>query len=236
MDWEGRLPLSSNRAGPFVSALTQVVLQLGQRPIALQSSQYEGDDAVANGKRKSEFGDAEETKRMRPGSGNNSKKGKAKGGKPRASVTLKELVDFGVILPGRNRISVQYKGINYLANLGKDGVIMYQGKKFGSATAFSIHCKRMQTPNKQGDDGWKSTLYDGQPLENYRRKYFQESGLDGEAEVLKQRMQLQFCFPDMHGIAFTFNMLCTWPEHSLFASCAQKWVCSIGHLSMQHCL
>ncbi|KAL3143116.1 hypothetical protein ABBQ38_003388 [Trebouxia sp. C0009 RCD-2024] len=173
---------------------------------------------------------------MRPGSGNNSKKGKAKGGKPRASVTLKELVDFGVILPGRNRISVQYKGINYLANLGKDGVIMYQGKKFGSATAFSIHCKRMQTPNKQGDDGWKSTLYDGQPLENYRRKYFQESGLDGEAEVLKQRMQLQFCFPDMHGIAFTFNMLCTWPEHSLFASCAQKWVCSIGHLSMQHCL
>ncbi|KAL3138449.1 hypothetical protein ABBQ32_006240 [Trebouxia sp. C0010 RCD-2024] len=182
MDWEGRLPLSSNRTGPFVSALTQVVLQLGQRPIALQSSQYEGDEAAANGKRKSEFGDAEDTKRMRPGSGSNSKKGKAKGGKPRASVTLKELVDFGVILPGRNKISVQYKGINYLANLGKDGVIMYQGKKFGSATAFSIYCKRMQTPNKQGDDGWKSTLYDGQPLENYRRKYFQESGLDGEAE------------------------------------------------------
>ena len=61
------------------------------------------------------------------------------------------------------------------------------GKKFGSATAFSIHCKRMQTPNKQGDDGWKSTLYEGQPLETYRRKYFQESGLDGDdiAEVRK---------------------------------------------------
>ncbi len=38
----------------------------------------------------------------------------------------------------------------------------------------------MQTPNKQGDDGWKSTLYEGQPLETYRRKYFQESGLDGD--------------------------------------------------------
>ena len=38
MDWEGRLPLSSNRSGPFVSALTQVVLQLGQRPIACKSS------------------------------------------------------------------------------------------------------------------------------------------------------------------------------------------------------
>lgn len=42
----------------------------------------------------------------------------------------------------------------------------------------------MQTPNKQGDDGWKSTMYEGQPLENYRRKYFQDSGLDAEdAEV-----------------------------------------------------
>lgn len=135
-----------------------------------------------------------------------------------------------MIQPGRNKISVAYKGINYLANLGKDGVIMYQGeaiavfdllpasgkpqisvcqgllplqgcnspailidagKKFGSATAFSIHCKRMQTPNKQGDDGWKSTLYDGQSLESYRRKYFQESGLDGDdAEVGKQSMVL----------------------------------------------
>lgn len=68
-------------------------------------------------------------------------------------------------------------------------VFVHAGKKFGSATAFSIHCKRMQTPNKQGDDGWKSTLYDGQPLETYRRKYFQESGLDGDdAEVRKQSM------------------------------------------------
>ena len=80
------------------------------------------------------------------------------------------------------------------------------GKKFGSATAFSIHCKRMQTPHKQGDDGWKSTLYDGQPLENYRRKYFQESGLDGEAEVLNQRMQPHLCFPDMHGGPFIFSI------------------------------
>ena len=38
-------------------------------------------------------------------------------------------------------------------------------------TSFSIHCKRMQTPNKQGDDGWKSVLYEGQPLELYRRRY-----------------------------------------------------------------
>lgn len=28
----------------------------------------------------------------------------------------------------------------------------------------------MQTPNKQGDDGWKSVLYEGQPLEMYRKR------------------------------------------------------------------
>ena len=70
----------------------------------------------------------QDVKRIRPGSGSNSRKGKAKGGKPRASVTLKDLVDFGVILPGRNKISVSYKGINYLASLGKDGIIVYQGE------------------------------------------------------------------------------------------------------------
>ncbi|KAA6422816.1 MAG: MPN domain-containing protein, partial [Trebouxia sp. A1-2] len=177
MDWEGRLPLSTSRAGPFVSALTHVVLQLGQKPIPLQNSLYE-ESTAANSKRKSEFGDNEDyAKRIRPSSGN-SKKGK--NAKARASMTLKDLVDVGVILPGRNKISVFYKGINYVASLGKDGIIVYQGKNFGSATAFSIHCKRMQTPNKQGDDGWKSTLYEGQPLEIYRRKYFQDSGLDGD--------------------------------------------------------
>ena len=81
---------------------------------------------------------------MRPGSGNNSRKGKVKSAKPRASVTLKELVDFGVILPGRNKISVSYKGINYLANLGKDGVIVYQGEAIKTALDLLPACGQAQ--------------------------------------------------------------------------------------------
>ena len=49
-------------------------------------------------------------------------------------------------------------------------LMVYAGEKFSSATAFSIHCKRQQTPNKQGDDGWKSVLYEGQPLDTFRRR------------------------------------------------------------------
>lgn len=48
-------------------------------------------------------------------------------------------------------------------------MVLRVGKKFSSATAFSIACKRQQTPGKQGDDGWKSVLYDGQPLEHFRK-------------------------------------------------------------------
>ena len=53
----------------------------------------------------------------------------------------------------------------------QQGSVSRAGKPFHSATSFSIHCKRTQTPNKQGDDGWKSVLYEGQPLEMYRRRY-----------------------------------------------------------------
>ena len=74
-------------------------------------------------------------KRIRSNSGSN-RKGKPKAPKSRASMTLKDLIDVGVILPGRNTISVSYKGINYVASLGKDGVIVYQGGHLTLAT----HC------------------------------------------------------------------------------------------------
>ena len=56
------------------------------------------------------------------------------------------------------------------------------GKKFNSATAFSMHCKRQQTPNKQGDDGWKSVQYEGTQLDVFRRKFVQQSSVE-ETEV-----------------------------------------------------
>lgn len=34
-----------------------------------------------------------------------------------------------------------------------------------------MHCKRQATPGKQGDDGWKSVLYNGTPLDTYRARY-----------------------------------------------------------------
>ena len=43
------------------------------------------------------------------------------------------------------------------------------GRRYHSPTAWSIYVKRLITPDKQGDDGWKSVLYDGRALEHFRR-------------------------------------------------------------------
>ena len=47
--------------------------------------------------------------------------------KARAGTTLKDLVDQGVLVSGRNKISVLYKGTTYMASLTKDGIIVWQG-------------------------------------------------------------------------------------------------------------
>lgn len=41
--------------------------------------------------------------------------------------TLQDLIDAGIIIPGRNNITVAYKGTTYTASLEKDGSISYQG-------------------------------------------------------------------------------------------------------------
>lgn len=45
-----------------------------------------------------------------------------------------------------------------------------------------MHCKRQQTPNKQGDDGWKSVHYEGTQLDVYRKQYMQQASAE-EADV-----------------------------------------------------
>lgn len=153
--------VSSARAGPVISVPRHAVLQLGQ---LISPEDVRPPPA--------EFASAQ------------AKKGRASGlKKGRSGVTLKDLMDGDVLAAGQNKITVSYKGTTYTASLTKDGVIEYQGQQFGSATSFSIHCKRQQTPNKQGDDGWKSVMYEGQPLETFRKTFVSHAG---SAETLPE--------------------------------------------------
>ena len=83
-------------------------------------------------------------------------------------VSLADLIHAGLLTPGEGVLSVAYKGSTHRASLLADGTIRHDGKVYNSASAFSIHVKRLITPDKQGDDGWKSVLYAGKPLDSYR--------------------------------------------------------------------
>ncbi|GMH33392.1 hypothetical protein BSKO_01226 [Bryopsis sp. KO-2023] len=94
--------------------------------------------------------------------------------KKHGPLQIKDLVDGQIITPGVNKVSVHYKGATYKADLSKEGTIIYAGRQFHAASAFSVHVKRLLTPNKQGDDGWKSVHVDGKPLEEWRADYFEK--------------------------------------------------------------
>lgn len=85
-------------------------------------------------------------------------------------VSLADLIGVGLLQPGPDVLSVVYKSSTYSAELLPDGTIRYDGKMYNSASAFSIFVKRLITPDKQGDDGWKSVVYAGKPLDAYRYK------------------------------------------------------------------
>ncbi|GBF98200.1 hypothetical protein Rsub_10700 [Raphidocelis subcapitata] len=80
------------------------------------------------------------------------------------NVTIKDLIDAGLIRPGPDAVTVSYKNSATQGELLPDGTIVYGGTKFATASAFSVHVKRLQTPSKQGDDGWRSVHAAGSGL------------------------------------------------------------------------
>lgn len=66
----------------------------------------------------------------RGGRGGGASAGARKGAKS-GYPTLGDLVEAGVVVPGKSNISVVYKGVTYVASLNKDGLILYQGRFSG---------------------------------------------------------------------------------------------------------
>lgn len=149
------------RPGPFISGTTHQVLQLGQRPVAGDASDGEGDMEAGAGRSSGGAGPSEASaKRQR--------KDTSSGG----GIGLAELLAAGFLKPGRNKVAVAYKGERVTATLTKDGMIIWQGKRYASPTAFTVAVKRQAAPTgRQGNDGWRSVLYEGAPLERVRKAY-----------------------------------------------------------------
>jgi hypothetical protein len=121
----------------------------------------------------------------RPPSGAKGRKGGGRGG----GITLKLLIDEGILEPGVDILTMEYKGTNQTATLDADGRIVTElrGKQlvFESPSAFSIYFKRLLNPTRKADDGWKTVKYQGRLLEQFKgelaRKHLGDLPTEGGA-------------------------------------------------------
>ena len=101
-----------------------------------------------------------------------SKRESTRGRSSRSTVSLLDLIEKGIIRPGKDVIECRYKKKAGVATLKETGGIYFDGNDFATVTAFSIYFKRKFTPSKLGDDGWKSVYYKGECMDTYRKEYY----------------------------------------------------------------
>ena len=77
----------------------------------------------------------------------------------RSAVSLKMLVDAGLMRPGPEALWITYLDQTWHGALDAAGAISFQDQTFYSPSAWAIHCKRLANPGKKADDGWKSVRY-----------------------------------------------------------------------------
>ncbi|DBA71008.1 hypothetical protein WJX79_008093 [Trebouxia sp. C0005] len=92
--------------------------------------------------------------------------------RPGGGITLKLLIDEGILWPGENILTVEYKSNITYGSLAECGRIKctISGTEltFESPSAFSIYLKRLINPARKADDGWKTVKFEGKFLEHYK--------------------------------------------------------------------
>ena len=89
-------------------------------------------------------------------------------------VSIDDLINRGIISPGKDVLSIQYKTHNSTATLLPNGIIEFRKPDgnyvtYKSLSAFSLDCKRIHNPKIKTDDGWSSVYYKGKSFK-YQRK------------------------------------------------------------------
>ena len=121
---------------------------------------------------------ARQTRRRRPRTTNTSKRAAGAAGalKPagRVTVSLKMLVDAGIMTPGPDAVFLSYLGQTWSGELDAAGLIRSPREGLPSPSAWAIFCKRIANPGKKADDGWKSVRYgaaEGPVLDELKQEY-----------------------------------------------------------------
>ncbi|KAK9845836.1 hypothetical protein WJX81_003853 [Elliptochloris bilobata] len=101
----------------------------------------------------------------------------------RRAFTLGPLVVHGALQPGTDRLSCSVGGVEYFADLGPNGEILFEGQAFRSPSAFSVYVKRKVNPSRKADDGWTSVHYNGELLSLYRGQLEDLLAADGRSNL-----------------------------------------------------
>ena len=114
--------------------------------------------------------------------------GGARGGRA-GGMSLALLIEEGILEPGEDVLTVEYKGEKYYGNLLPDGRITCPRhlprsvqEPFESPSRFSVEVKQILNPSRKADDGWKSIKYQGRFLEYYKHEYIRQK-FPGEASL-----------------------------------------------------
>ncbi|KAK9818670.1 hypothetical protein WJX74_002471 [Apatococcus lobatus] len=92
--------------------------------------------------------------------------------RPSGGITLRLLMEEGILEAGEDVLTVEYKSQTTKGTLTEDGRIQCringQNQTFESPSAFSIFLKRLINPSRKADDGWKTVKYGGKFLDHYK--------------------------------------------------------------------
>lgn len=84
------------------------------------------------------------------------------------STAMMPLLECGAVRPGKDVLALRYKNHEFRADLLKTGEIAFGTDFFSTPSAFSVHVKRLLTPGRKADDGWRSITYHGRLLSELR--------------------------------------------------------------------
>ena len=90
---------------------------------------------------------------------------------PSSKVSLKLLIDAGLVKAGRNALSLRYKKTRIAADLLENGSIVWNGHTFQTVSSFSMFAKRVTNAQVKTDNGWDHVCFRGVPLATIRDRY-----------------------------------------------------------------
>jgi hypothetical protein len=83
------------------------------------------------------------------------------------TITVPLLISMGVLSAG-GKVHVSHRADTAEGTLQEDGSVMTEGETFEDCGAFATAVKRRSAPNCRSDDGWRSCMYEGRSLHEYR--------------------------------------------------------------------